>query len=287
MTAYRKNGTPHGSSGSGPLYVPGRHNSANVQSTNPAADLKDIMARRPDFNPANPESMFHNVGRKLTATLKIEFLEHLAEWGRIGMAAEHVGVTHSCIIDHRKSDPRFDELCLGAINYHKEQTVATILRQAVEGHPEYKFDREGNLLSVRRMFEPAIRLAILKGYAPEFVETQKQEITHQGGAILVPSPTSDVSNWASVVAGLENGTVPPSVAPVPLALNRGLPDASDGKTTVAGAGEPGTANGQPFEPDSLTYLAASVPTTGWEAVIRRRPKRVDPEETEPPVDGSE
>lgn len=266
MTAYRKDGVPRGSSGSGPLYVPGRLSAGNVKSTNPAADLKEMMALRPDFNPQNPESMFHNVGRKLTASLKIEFLEHLAEWGRLGMAAEHVGVTMTCVIEHRKSDSRFDELCLGAINYHREQTVATIIRQAIEGHPEYKFDRDGNILSVRRMFEPAIRLAILKGYAPEFIETQKQEITHQGGAIMVPAPTADVSNWQAVVSSLEAGASVPT-------LDRGLPGGSSVKASLDVTGELGDGTPTNSDPDSLSYLAASVPTTGWEAVIRRRPRR--------------
>lgn len=184
------------------------------------------------------------------------------------MAAEHVGVTHGCVIEHRKSDPRFDELCLGAINYHREQTVSTIIRQAVEGHPEYKFDRDGNILSVRRMFEPAIRLAILKGYAPEFIETQKSEITHQGGAIMVPAPTADVSNWSAVVSSLEAGTSVP-------ALGQGLPDAPTVKASLEVTSEPGDGTPTNSDPDSLSYLAASVPTTGWEAVIRRRVKPKD------------
>ncbi len=166
------------------------------------------MSRRPDFDPKNPESMFHNVGRKFTAELKLEFLAHLANYGRLGLAASYVGVTHGCVNEHRKTDPRFDELVLEAISHHREETVGIMVKQAVEGHPEYKFDKDGNLLSARRMFEPSLRLCVLKYYEPGFIETQKQEITVQGGAIMVPAPVADIGNWGAVVAASEAGGTP-------------------------------------------------------------------------------
>ena len=299
MTHFRKDGVPHGSSGSQLISrdPTGRSNAGFVGSTNPAADLKDLMSRRPDFDPANPESMFHNVGRKFTAELKLEFLTHLAECGRLGLSASYVGVTYACVIDHRKSDPRFDELVIEAMQHHREQTVAVMIRQAVEGHPEYKFDKEGNLLSARRMFEPALRLAILKGYAPEFVETQKQELTVQGGAVLVPSPTADVSNWANVVASLDAEQSGVSPNPVPSKPASGFlggpgmlpsPDDPMVKASPSGAGEQqsGTpADGPDPKTESLSYLAASIPTTGWEAV-RRRPARRPVDATQDPVDAN-
>jgi hypothetical protein len=301
MTAYRKSdGQPSGSTGARSLYVPPGQRNPGAITTTPADELRaKMLEKNPTFDPADPDSMFHNEGRKFTAALKLEFLEHLLKWGRIGLSAHYVGVTHGCVNEHRKADKRFDQCCLDAMSVYREVAVQTIVTQAIEGHCERKWDREGNLLSERRVYETRLREMVLKNFDPSFVETQKQELTVQGGAVCVPMPTSDVNGWADVVASLENGSGPPSVVSGPPILNHGSADASDGKTQPAGANEPPEA----FEPDSLTYLAASVPTTGWEAVIRRRPKRVDtdagtesssvlgssPEETKPPAetDGSE
>lgn len=285
MPAYRKSdGQPHGSSGSQSLYVPpGQRNPGGITST-PADELRArMLERNPTFNPSDPDSMFHNEGRKFTAALKLEFLDHLLKWGRIGLSAHYVGITHGTVIKHREADKRFDQCCLDAISTYREIAIQTIVTQAIEGHCERKWDREGNLLSERRVYETRLREMVLKNFDPTFVETQKQEITHQGGAIMVPAPTADVSNWSAVVSSLENGSLPPSAASSAPALGNGSRDASDGKTALDGAGGPETpltpetsprvSGGSNFEPDSLTYLAASVPTTGWEAVIRRRPRK--------------
>lgn len=267
MTYIRKDGQPHGGGGTQSIYKRNDLSPGSVKSTNPAADLKEMLAKRPDFDPKNPASMFHNVGRKFTAQLKLEFLEHLAEWGRIGMAAHSVGVTQACVLDHRKTDPRFDELCVEAMTYHREQTISVMVRQAIEGHPEYKYDKEGNLLSARRMFEPALRLAVLKYYEPGFIETQKQELTVQGGAIMVPAPTADVSNWASVVASLENGASAPPSAPT---LPAGATGPVEGKTLPR-------ADSEPLE--SLSGIAEDIAKDGSAIVVNGTDATADgPEE---------
>lgn len=275
MTAYRKSdGQPTGSTGSQSLFAPGLRSTGGLTTT-PADELRaKMLEKNPTFDPADPDSMFHNEGRKFTAALKLEFLEHLLKWGRIGLSAHYVGVTHGTVIKHREADQRFDQCCLDAMSVYREVAVQTIVTQAIEGHAERKWDREGNLLSERRVYETRLREMVLKNFDPTFVETQKQEITHQGGAIMIPTPTADVANWSNVVASLENGAMAQIAGPSAPAIDNGSADASTEKTSPDGATAPETA----FEPDSLTYLAASVPTTGWEAVIRRRPKRADPED---------
>lgn len=278
MTDYRKSdGQPHGSSGSQSLYVPpGQRNPGGLTST-PADELRArMLERNPTFNPADPDSMFHNEGRKFTASLKLEFLDHLLKWGRIGLSAHYVGITHGTVINHREADKRFDQCCLDAISTYREIAVQTIVTQAIEGHCERKWDREGNLLSERRVYETRLREMVLKNFDPSFVETQKQEITHQGGAICVPMPTTDVGGWADVVASLDGGSKPLTLSPAPSG-----PKVLETQPTASGEKE--TA----FEPDSLTYLAATVPTTGWTAVIRRPKKPVAEDIESASVPGNE
>jgi hypothetical protein len=216
----RADGQPHASSGSGPRpetlkaltreqINPHLLPSVPADGNDPSAELLAKMRRTPSFDPADPSSMFYDVGRKLTAEKKVEYLKHLATYGRVGLAAHYVGVTDGTVTQHRKKDPLFDELCTVAANCYREACVGLITQQALMGITEYRWDKEGNILSVRRTFETRLRELILKHADPAYNETQKQEVTVQGGTVFVPPPAENVADWPAMVAAMaDSGSMP-------------------------------------------------------------------------------
>jgi hypothetical protein len=218
----RADGLPHASSGPGPRpnslkALDRREVSAHLlpsrplEGADPSAELLAKMRRKPSFDPADPSSMFYDSGRKLTAEKKVEYLQHLAEYGRVGLAAHYVGVTDTTVGQHRQKDPLFNELCDVAYKCYQDSVVGLITQQALMGITEYRWDKEGNILSVRRTFETRLRELILKHADSAYNETQKQEVTVQGGTVFVPPPAENVSDWPRMVAAMADGGSMPAL----------------------------------------------------------------------------
>jgi hypothetical protein len=223
----RQDGRPHASSWgptrpqfAGNPSNPGKNTSVRdnkllpapeITGNNPAFQILAEMDRQKgaSFDPNDPESAVYDTARKFTREKKLEFCQNLATHGVINHSAFTVGVTAGSVQRHRKLDPVFNEMCEVALNRYAAMAVTVLKQQALFGLPDMKFDKDGNLISLRTQIVPRLQELMLKRYAPEFQETQKQEITVQGGAVLVPSPTDNVSNWDQVVAQLEQASASP------------------------------------------------------------------------------
>lgn len=222
----------------------------------PTAVIFEEMGRKmgQTWDPADPESMFWDNTRKFTIEKKFQFLDHLTQYGIIGHSANFVGVTPQTVLTARKADATFDAAVNHALERHRDNVVATIKTQAITGIPEYKWDRDGNLIGLRFVFETRLREKILDRYAPEFNAVQKQEIAVQGGAVLVPAPTADVADWDSVVAQLQAS---PNDGPASL----GMPSpASHGSPVVPPLENATTSPPAPSDPDSFDAYRPSLDT---------------------------
>lgn len=152
-----------------------------------------------NWDPADPESNWQLSYRKFTPERKQIYLTHLEQTGIQAVAARWAGVSSGCIRDHRKADPHFDEACCEAEEYYHAMCAASILNQARVGMIDEKYDREGNVISRRVSYETRIRELMLKRARPDYNETQKQEMTVVGGAVVVPAPIDSVESWEDVV----------------------------------------------------------------------------------------
>lgn len=218
---------------SGPAIPP------TIAPHNLAEELRKKFTRELTFDPSDPASIFWDGGRKFSAARKVEFLQQLATHGRIGLAAHKVGVSSYTVNEHREKDPVFAELVQRCVEIYKESVVAILTTQAIEGIPEYKWDKEGNIIGFRRVLEPQLRLAILRHADPSYCETTKQEITVQPAVVQLPTPADDVGQWGKVLEALESGAALPG----------------EGKVLEAGETAGDVTTGQPGGTDSDSFTA--------------------------------
>lgn len=194
----RKDGVVHESSGAGPIIKPNPYR--------PPVDLQDAIARGliPEngisWNKDDPNGVPAMGYRKLTPERKEVFLRALAENGRVLLACMMAGVVPKTIEQHRAADREFDAQCKLAADMYHEMTVGMITAQARAGHKDIKYDKEGNIISERTVYETQIRLALLKRGDSSYNDVSKQQVEVTGGAVVVPAPTDSVESWDSVVA---------------------------------------------------------------------------------------
>ena len=191
-----KDGAYHASSGTGP----------NVKrKVIPPVDMADLVEKGlaptlyTNWDPDDPDSNWTLSYRKFTPERKQIYLTHLEQTGIQAIAARWAGVSSNCIREHRKEDPHFDLACSEAEEYYHAMCAASILSQARVGMIDEKYDKEGKVISRRVSYETRLRELMLKRARPDYNETQKQEMTVMGGAVVVPAPIDSVESWEDVV----------------------------------------------------------------------------------------
>lgn len=152
-----------------------------------------------NWDPDDPDSNWHLSYRKFTPERKKIFITHLEQTGIQAIAARWAGVSSNCIREHRKEDPHFDLACNEAEEYYHAMCAASILSQARVGMIDEKYNKDGQVISRRVSYETRLRELMLKRARPDYNETQKQEMTVVGGAVVVPAPIDSVESWEDVV----------------------------------------------------------------------------------------
>jgi hypothetical protein len=97
----------------------------------------------------------------------------------------------------------------------RSNTENRIVNEALEGQLEEKWDKEGNLLSRRKVVHPRLLEIILKRVNKDYIETQKSEVAVTGGAVIVPAPVDSVDSWEATVAKYTGKTIDTAGGPVP------------------------------------------------------------------------
>jgi hypothetical protein len=206
LPSTNKDGTIHAGSGIGPV--------KNTAPNRPwLEDLKEASERGIlpvsglSFDTSDENSLA-NVGyRKFSPERKQVYLETLAKTGRSKLAALVAGVTPTCVADHASKDPDFAQQREIAQDTYHEITAALILAQAREGMKDIRYDKEGNITSMRTSYETRLREKMLNRADPTYIETQKSEVAVTGGAVVVPAPIDSVDTWEATVAKYTGRTV--------------------------------------------------------------------------------
>lgn len=146
--------------------------------------------------------------RKFDIDRRLRFLEKYRETGYIELSAFYAGVGKHTVNNFRKlaepptCDPEAIEFCDAfklAGQLHGQEIVSTIMNQALHGHREPKFDKEGKKVGETIKFETALRKMAVQRHDKAYKDTQ--EVTHKSetGVMVVPTPVASVGAWAELM----------------------------------------------------------------------------------------
>lgn len=140
-----------------------------------------------DFDPDVPP-IEKKRGRplKFDETRKKQFLVCLEKWGTQVLAADFVDVSPTTVMQHKNDDPVFAAQCEEAQKRREIRIVRQLEKEAMEGHTQPIFNKDGDEVGEKRIYETQLRLAMLKRYDPEYKDRVDVSAKVEGGAIIAP-----------------------------------------------------------------------------------------------------
>lgn len=136
-----------------------------------------------------------------TDDTKQAFLDHYARDGRQNAAARFAGVSPATIARWRATDDEFEAGFQEARQDTVELLEKSAFDKAVEGVVEKRYDKDGNLISERTVYDTTLHVLLLKANAPEkYKDRSSTELSGPGGGKL---EISDETAAARIAALLE------------------------------------------------------------------------------------
>ena len=126
------------------------------------------------------------------------FLAALARHGKKMLAAKQAGVCLQTVNDHLENDPDFAANYDETVEDRAQRIVDQLEREALEGHTQPIFDKDGNEVGEKRIYESGLRAMLLKRYDPEYKDRQEIDLKGGGGVLLVPATATD-DEWAAMI----------------------------------------------------------------------------------------
>lgn len=150
-------------------------------------------------------------GVKFDDDAKLEFLKELEETGKIGLACQAAGISHSTYISHKDRDPKFLEAVEHTVKVFNENRAAKIEKQAIRGFREIVFGPNGER-EYRRRYETQLRVMVLKAADREMYEDKTHlQLGVAGGAFIIPA-TLAPDDWEKQFAEQQEKFIPDSTA---------------------------------------------------------------------------
>lgn len=140
---------------------------------------------------------------KFTEEARLRFLEGIRLYGRFEMAANKAGCTPNTVrnwmLRYPDAAKEFKAAWELAKILHGQEIVKQLEDEALHGHVEPIFDKDGNRVGERRKYETPLRAMMMKRYDADYRE--KTEVTHKAetGVMVVPTPVTSVAAWAELV----------------------------------------------------------------------------------------
>ncbi len=151
-------------------------------------------------------------GIKFDDDAKLDFLKELDRTGKIGLACQAAGISHTTYIDHKDRDPKFLEAVEHTIKVFNAGRAAKIERQAIMGFKEVVFGPNGER-EERRKFETQLRVMVLKAADREMYEDRTHlTLGVAGGAFIIPA-TLAPADWEAQFAEQQDKFIPDSAGP--------------------------------------------------------------------------
>lgn len=126
---------------------------------------------------------------KLTDEKKILYLERLYEHGGKMMAAREIGISYTCLQDHRETDLEFAALIDEVLNLRAEKIVKRLEQEAIEGYDEHIVNKDGEIVGTRKKYETPLRAMIMKRFDAEYRDKTDINLTGNSasGVLVLPA----------------------------------------------------------------------------------------------------
>lgn len=124
------------------------------------------------------------------------FLFHYAETGKINLAAKQAGVSQEVVRAHRKKDVPFAILMSEIADVRAEIIVDRIETEAIEGHISKSYDKDGNVVNEKRVYETRLRERILARYDQSYINKKQVDVNVKSGVLVAPTTLSP-EDWIS------------------------------------------------------------------------------------------
>ncbi len=116
---------------------------------------------------------------------KAVYLSALSDHGRKGSAAIAAGVCGNTVIAHLDNDPDFAEGFAEATVAYRDKFVGHGVNLAYEGIEVRKFNKDGDLIELRRDYPIPLVVMEMKRVEPDYRDKQTIDLNATGGGVLI------------------------------------------------------------------------------------------------------
>lgn len=135
--------------------------------------------------------------------MRQRFLENVHLLGYDELAAQRTGLHYASVVRWSKMEgedqKEFLELWKLARLLHSQEKAERLQSEAMEGHVEGIYNKDGVQVGEKRKYETPLRVAVLKRHDPAFRDAV--DVTHkmETGVMVMPQPMTSVNEWADLV----------------------------------------------------------------------------------------
>jgi len=133
---------------------------------------------------------------KLTTEVRDRYLEILARSGVRWIAARVVGISPNAVLNLRKKDKEFDELCKEALLVYADSLEQEADRRARAGVPRNVY-YQGEVCGTEMVYSDELLKMLLKRHIPEYRDHLTANVNVTGGVLAVVAPIASSGDWLS------------------------------------------------------------------------------------------
>ncbi len=135
--------------------------------------------------------------------LRQRFLENVYTLGYDELAAVRSGLHYGTVVSWSKlageEQNEFNEMWKLAKLLHSQEKAERLQKEALEGHEEPIYDKDGKRVGTKRKYETPLRLALLKRHDSAFKDSVDGTHKTETGVMVMPHPVSSVDAWRELV----------------------------------------------------------------------------------------
>jgi len=135
--------------------------------------------------------------QRFTDDRKGVYLQFLEQHGQVMLAIKAADIAPVTLYRHLEDDLEFAAAQEEVMKMRSTRIVQRLEKEAIEGHTSLHYDKDGNLIQEKRVFETPLRLAMLKRHGEGYQDKAQIDFTTKGepvGAIAVPTGLT-VEQW--------------------------------------------------------------------------------------------
>lgn len=141
------------------------------------------------------------------------FLEAILRHGKKMLACKEAGVCLQTVNGHLENDPDFADLYDMTVEERSGRIVEQLEREALEGFTQPIFDKDGNEIGEKRIYETGLRAMMLKRFDNDYRDRQEIDLKGSGGVLVVPADISPQDWIAQQLEKNKTSEPPPKILP--------------------------------------------------------------------------